>query len=99
MDTDNDCECPHCDDPDCNLNTCRCIRDTSYNITLQSDDSINYKLCLPRVKHDMDGMYIQLYQDLNVCLLTVAQATFPLIYRLYVGSYRIDIGNSFSMGK
>ena len=89
--------CPICDTPEYNIKLCKCFPETSYNITLQSADSMNYNLCVHDVQHIMNGIYIHLYQDHSSCLSTVSNVPLPPIYRLYVASYRIDVSKLFRL--
>ena len=45
MTIDNACECPLCDGVGCDLDTCHCINETTYNLTLESVAPTRYNLC------------------------------------------------------
>ena len=92
MDMNNNCECPLCDHPECNLDTCHCVYDTTYNLTLNSSGSTKYHLCLHKIRKEMNGMYIHFFHDL-LSYLSTAPVKVYRIYRLYVASFRINIGN------
>ena len=42
----------------------------------------------------MTGMYVHFYQDRSFCLSTVVNIQYLPIYRLYVASYKINVGKS-----
>ena len=92
MTIDNACECPLCSGIGCDLDTCHCIHETTYNLTLESAAPTGYNLCLQNILEEMNGMYVQFFHDSLQCLSISSRETlFPIIYRVYIDSYKISI--------
>ena len=93
-----DCECSLCDDDDCRLESCHCINDSIYTITLNSDGP-DYKLCFHDISIEMNSTYVHIYSDRIRCDIfpnvhgTIIQI--PGIYRLYIASYWIIIKGNY----
>ena len=93
-----DCECPLCDEVDCRFESCHCINDSIYTITLKPDGS-DYKLCFNDIMVEMNSTYVHIYYDRIRCDIfhTTQGALLPSsgIYQVYVASHWIIIkGNS-----
>ena len=89
-----DCHCPLCDETDCQLELCNCIKDSIYTVTLKPDASY-HQLCFNGITEEMNGTYIHFYNDLIHCEVhSTSRRFFPLspgVYRLYIASHKIIV--------
>ena len=99
MNANNDCVCPLCNSYGCYLGLCHCWPNTTYDISLSiriSDDMTKeYMLCIDNITQELNGTYVQFFYDrfINIACVSNNTRTFPQVYRLYVSSYWISVGN------
>ena len=93
----NDCICPLCNTSDCNLLRCSDINETEYKVTLNSTKQGN-ALCVSNIGEEMNNLYFQFYVERFRHCYGYSSTSFgvsfpPIVYRLYLNSYSIKIGN------
>ena len=94
MSIGNNCECPFCHSTDgkCGLDKCHCINETMYKLSLRSTGLVKYDLCVHNASSRMNGMYVQFVSDFFSCFPASIQEISSIVYRQYIGSYRISVG-------